>query len=197
MKRLKIATLPLALFFVFIDVSMANAHIHTVDEGESLWSIGSDYGVAPEDIRELNGKPDGALHAGEELELPSSLAATSEEEDLLARLIHAEAKGEPYEGKVAVGAVILNRVADDQFPDSIHDIVHEVSPSGHYQFSPVLDGTIDEPAAEDAKQAAHEALATDGEEYEALFFYNPETADIHWNATQEELKVIGNHVFSR
>ncbi|AXF57333.1 cell wall hydrolase [Salicibibacter kimchii] len=197
MKRLKIAILSLALCFVFADVSMANAHIHTVNEGESLWSIGSDYGVAPEDIQELNGKPDETLHVGEKLELPSSLAATSEEKDLLSRLIHAEAKGEPYEGKVAVGAVILNRVADDQFPDSIHEVIHEVSPSGHYQFSPVLDGTIHEPADEESKEAAREALTTDGEGHEALFFYNPETADNHWNATQEELKVIGNHVFSR
>ncbi|MBB6451261.1 N-acetylmuramoyl-L-alanine amidase [Geomicrobium halophilum] len=195
MKRLKTIVLPIAMFFAFTNISQAGASTHTVNEGESLWSISMDYGVSIEDIKELNGKPDDSILAGEELEIPTS--ANAEEEDLLARIIHAEAKGEPYEGKIAVGHVILNRVADDQFPDSIYEVVHEVTPEGAYQFSPVLDGSIHEPAGEESKQAAREALANEGQAGDSLFFYNPEKATNYWNATREETKTIGNHVFAR
>lgn len=126
--------------------------------------------------------------------MPESV--TSEELDLLARLIHSEAQGEPYAGKVAVGTVVLNRVADDRYPDTIRDVIYEVV-NGYYAFSPVLDGTIYEPAAEESKLAAREAIAFDGQGQGSIFFYNPETATNHWNATREETKRIGQHVFAK
>lgn len=195
MKRLKLATLPVVAFFAFTGVSEANANTHDVNEGESLWSIGIDYGVATEDIKAENGKSEEAINPGEQLEIPES-SVSPEEEELLARIIHAEAKGEPYHGKVGVGTVVLNRVADDQFPDSIEEVIYEVE-GGSYQFSPVLDGTIYESADEESKQAAREAIVFDGQGQGSTYFYNPETASNHWNATRDETITIGDHVFAR
>ncbi|GAK10693.1 cell wall hydrolase [Geomicrobium sp. JCM 19039] len=193
MKRLKMTIMSIAFFFMFTNITQANSE-HTVSGGESLWSIGVDYGVSIQEIQELNGKPDSNVNIGERLQLPESV--TSEELDLLARLIHSEAQGEPYAGKVAVGTVVLNRVADDRYPDTIRDVIYEVV-NGYYAFSPVLDGTIYEPAAEESKLAAREAIAFDGQGQGSIFFYNPETATNHWNATREETKRIGQHVFAK
>jgi len=77
--------------------------------------------------------------------------------DLLARLITAEANGEPYEGKVAVGAVVLNRVAAPDFPNSIPDVIYEHS-NGTYQFEPVKNGRINRPASAESIRAAKDAL---------------------------------------
>ncbi|GAK04378.1 LOW QUALITY PROTEIN: spore cortex-lytic enzyme, lytic transglycosylase SleB [Geomicrobium sp. JCM 19037] len=193
MKRLKMTIMSIAFFFMFTNITQANSE-HTVSEGESLWSIGVDYGVSIQEIQELNGKPDSNVNIGERLQMPESV--TNEELDLLARLIHSEAQGEPYAGKVAVGTVVLNRVADDRYPDTIRDVIYEVV-NGYYAFSQVLDGTIYEPAAEESKLAAREALAFDGQGQGSIFFYNPETATNHWNATREETKRIGQHVFAK
>ncbi|AXF57334.1 cell wall hydrolase [Salicibibacter kimchii] len=195
MKRLKLAALPLAVFFAFTGVSEANANTHDVNEGESLWSIGIDYGVATEDIKAENGKSEDAINPGEQLEIPES-SVSPEEEELLARIIHAEAKGESFDGKVGVGTVVLNRVTADQFPDSVHGVVYDIE-GGSYQFSPVLDGTIDQPADEESKQAAREAIVFDGQGQGSTYFYNPAKASNHWNATRENTITIGDHVFAR
>ncbi|SDJ04458.1 cell wall hydrolase [Natribacillus halophilus] len=194
MNIFKILVLPLALFVASTSVADASEATHEVGEEESIWSIGVDYGVPTEEIKELNGKSEDAVETGEHLEIPSSV--TEEEKDLLARIIQAEAQSEPYAGKVGVGTVVLNRVADEQFPDSIHDVIYETA-GGHYQFSPVLDGSINEPASERSEQAAREALAFDGQGQGSVYFYNPVTADVHWNATREETITLGDHVFSR
>ncbi|WP_042401490.1 cell wall hydrolase [Geomicrobium sp. JCM 19037] len=131
MKRLKMTIMSIAFFFMFTNITQANSE-HTVSEGESLWSIGVDYGVSIQEIQELNGKPDSNVNIGERLQMPESV--TNEELDLLARLIHSEAQGEPYAGKVAVGTVVLNRVADDRYPDTIRDVIYEVV-NGYYAFS--------------------------------------------------------------
>lgn len=73
--------------------------------------------------------------------------------DLLARLISAEARGEPYEGQVAVGAVVLNRVKHASFPNSISGVIYQ---SG--AFSCLYDGQFDQPVAESAYRAARDAL---------------------------------------
>ncbi|GAJ99540.1 MULTISPECIES: cell wall hydrolase [Geomicrobium] len=193
MRRLKYFLMPLAFFFMFTNTTQASS-VHTVTDGDSLWSIGVDYGVSMQEIQELNGKPDTNLAIGERLQLPDSIS--DEELDLLARLIHSEAQGEPYAGKVAVGTVVLNRVADDRYPDTITDVIYEVV-NGYYAFSPVLDGTIEEPAADESKLAAREALAFEGQGEGSIFFYNPDTATNHWNATRDETKRIGQHVFAK
>ncbi|WP_134699675.1 cell wall hydrolase [Ammoniphilus sp. YIM 78166] len=119
------------------------------------------------------------------------------EQDLvwLARIIHAEAKGEPFKGKVAVGAVVLNRVEDGEFPKSIYQVIHHKI-KGKYQFQPVANGRIHNQPDESSKEAAKQALEGTDPTNGALFFYNPKIARSKWIATLPQKAVIGNHVFA-
>ncbi len=122
---------------------------------------------------------------------------TYSEQDLewLARIIHAEAKGEPFKGKVAVGAVVLNRVENDKFPKSIYQVIHHKI-KGKYQFQPVANGHIHNQPDESSKEAAKQALQGTDPTNGALFFYNPKIARSKWIATLPQKAVIGNHVFA-
>jgi N-acetylmuramoyl-L-alanine amidase len=116
---------------------------------------------------------------------------TKEEKELLARLVHAEAKGEPFKGKVAVAEVVLNRVEDGQFPDTVKDVIYQKR-----QFDPVANGEINKPAGNEAKEAVEEAIAPDEKVTEALFFYNPDIAKDTWIRTRPVIEKIGDHNFS-
>jgi len=111
----------------------------------------------------------------------------------LARLIHAEAEGEPFIGKVAVGAVVVNRLKDSRFPNSITEIIFQPG-----QFSPVADGrlfsiTNIDP---DCIKAAQLALAGTDPTGGALYFYNPDkVSPNNWIRTREIVYLVGNHVF--
>ncbi|WP_227937629.1 cell wall hydrolase [Alkalihalobacillus deserti] len=120
-----------------------------------------------------------------------SLTISDKEKDLLAQLVHAEAKGEPYVGKVAVATVVLNRVEHEEFPDTIEEVIYQEN-----AFEPVRNDSINKPADKDAYKAVTEALLDQGNEEEALFFYNPETATSDWIFTREVIKIIGNHAFA-
>jgi len=121
----------------------------------------------------------------------NSLTISNEEKNLLARLVHAEAKGEPYVGKVAVATVVLNRVEHKQFPDTIEEVIYEKN-----AFEPVLNGSINEPADKEAMKAVQDALTDQGNDDELLYFYNPETATSDWILTREVIKTVGNHAFA-
>ncbi|QOR65064.1 cell wall hydrolase [Cytobacillus suaedae] len=114
-----------------------------------------------------------------------------EEKELLARLVSAEAKGEPYAGKVAVAEVVLNRVEDEQFPDSVKKVIYEKN-----AFQPVQNNSIQDPADHESLRAVEDALIEQENETEALFFYNPETASDNWIRERKVIKRIGNHVFA-
>jgi N-acetylmuramoyl-L-alanine amidase len=114
-----------------------------------------------------------------------------EEKNLLARLVHAEAKGEPYDGKVAVAAVVLNRVEHKQFPDTIKGVIYQKN-----AFEPVLNGSINEPANKESYKAVEQALQEQGKDDELLYFYNPKTATSDWIFTRKVVKTIGNHSFA-
>lgn len=90
--------------------------------------------------------------------------------DLLARLITAEADSESYKTKVAVGAVVLNRVLSPEFPNNIPDVVNQVV-YNHYQFEPVLNGWINRPASREAVQAAKDALKGADPSRGSLYFF--------------------------
>lgn len=113
--------------------------------------------------------------------------------DLLSRIIEAEAKGESYEGKLAVGQVVLNRVRDKQFPDTIYDVIYQPR-----QFQPVMNGSFYNEATEESILAATEVLMQDKPIMDALYFYNPSiAASQEWFNTLEFVDEIGNHVFRR
>ena len=110
--------------------------------------------------------------------------------DLLARLISAEARGEPYEGQVAVGAVVLNRVKHASFPNSISGVIYQ---SG--AFSCLYDGQFDQPVAESAYRAARDALNGWDPSYGAIYYFNPVTATSKWIWSRPLIVEIGKHRF--
>lgn len=110
--------------------------------------------------------------------------------DLLARLISAESRGEPYEGQVAVGAVVLNRVNHASFPNSISGVIYQ---SG--AFSCLDDGQFDEPVAESAYRAAQDALNGWDPSGGAIYYFNPDTATSSWIWSRPAILTIGKHMF--
>jgi len=110
--------------------------------------------------------------------------------DLLARLISAEARGEPYEGQVAVGAVVLNRVQHPSFPSSIAAVIYQPG-----AFSCLDDGQFDEPVAESAYRAARDAMNGWDPSYGAIYYFNPATATSKWIWSRPLIVSIGKHRF--
>lgn len=123
---------------------------------------------------------------------------TQEERDLLARLIEAEAGGEPYMGKVAVGAVVVNRVHSNLFPNSIKEVIYQVDEIGAYQFSPVLDGRLfSVTVSSDSYNAADEALGGSDPTGGAVFFFNPSKISNTWLLSKPVIYRVGEHVFTK
>src|SRR4051812_16591882 len=160
LKKLVIAT---GLIFSMSAFSLTNqteaATTHTVQYGETYWKIAKGFGIPINTLMKANNsKP---LFAGQYMTLPNSPISAADKE-LMARLVHAEAVGEPYAGKVAVATVILNRVASPDFPNSVREVIYQVS-NGHYAFTPVQNGQINQPADAASKRAVNEALAFKGQ----------------------------------
>lgn len=113
----------------------------------------------------------------------------------LSRIIHAEAGAEPYNGKVAVGNVILNRVNSNLFPNSVKGVIFEYF-QGIPQFSPVEEGTIYNTPSEESIQAARDALNGVKPVGNCMYFFNPDKAAGKWIVNNKTYVMrIGNHAF--
>lgn len=110
--------------------------------------------------------------------------------NLLARLISAEARGEPYAGQVAVGAVVLNRVSHSSFPNSISGVIYQ---SG--AFTCLYDGQFWKDVADSCYKAAKAALDGWDPSGGAIYYYNPATASSKWIYSRPVINRIGKHVF--
>lgn len=125
---------------------------------------------------------------------PAPAAYTEEDLYWMSRIISAESRGEPLLGKLAVGTVVLNRVASDEFPDTIHDVIFDRQ--WGVQFTPVANGTVyDEPTQESVLAAL---LVLDGARAagDSLYFLAPELTDNHWiMENQAYVTTIGCHWF--
>lgn len=127
------------------------------------------------------------------LGMSSGTSGTSSQQssiDLLARVISAEARGEPYSGQVAVGAVILNRVEHPSFPNTIAGVVYQPG-----AFTCMVDGQFEEPVAESAYRAARDAVNGADPSGGAIYYFNPNTATSAWIWSRPLIKVIGKHRF--
>ena len=120
----------------------------------------------------------------------SSVGASSGNLNLLARLVHGEARGEPYKGKVAVAAVVLNRVKSPSFPNTVAGVIYQ---SG--AFDAVSDGQINLSPDSESINAARDALNGWDPTNGCLYYYNPRTATSRWMLSRPVLLRIGNHVF--
>lgn len=109
---------------------------------------------------------------------------------LLARIISAESRGEPYEGQVAVGAVILNRISHPSFPNTLAGVIYQPG-----AFSCLDDGQVDQPVAESSKRAARDAMNGWDPTGGAIYYYNPKTATNKWIRSRPVITVIGSHKF--
>jgi len=116
--------------------------------------------------------------------------------ELIAKLVYAEARGEPYLGQVAVAASVLNRLRDPNYPNSISEIIFQVV-DGYYQYSPVQDGQINLTPDDTARSAVLDALNGLDPTGGATTFYNPSKTNDYWVRTRTYLTTIGNHVFSK
>lgn len=122
---------------------------------------------------------------------PSGSDTSSGDLYLLARVVYGEARGEPYAGKVAVAAVVLNRVASSRFPNTIPGVVYQPG-----AFTCVSDGQINLTPDDDAIRAARDALNGWDPSGGALYYYNPNTAQSAWIWSRPIIAVIGGHNFA-
>jgi N-acetylmuramoyl-L-alanine amidase len=173
----------------------AEAATHQVKTGDTYWKISNQYGVSMLELKNVNNKTSNLIYPGQQLTLPATTVSAADQ-DLLARLVHAEAKGEPYAGKVAVATVVLNRVASTEFPNTVKGVIYEKS-NGYYAFTPVKNGAINQPADAESKKAVKEAIAFRGNGKGSLFFFNPKTAVSKWVFSREVTVTIGNHRFAK
>ncbi|HHV55499.1 MAG TPA: LysM peptidoglycan-binding domain-containing protein [Firmicutes bacterium] len=194
---------------VLLAASPQDAHpppaYYRVQPGDTLTSIARRFGLSVSDLVAWNRIPDpDFIRAGELLLLhpearwePSRgeliCRASEEEIELLARLVQAEAGAESYLGRVAVAAVVVNRVRSPQFPDTIKDVIYQPG-----QFPPVFSpGFSNLEPDRLSRQAALAALQGEDPTGGALYFYNPRLAvNRSFWATRTVLAEIGNHRFA-
>lgn len=110
---------------------------------------------------------------------------------LLAKIISAESRGEPYQGQVAVGAVIMNRIAHPSFPNTLSGVIYQDG-----AFSCLYDGGVNAPVADSAYQAAREAINGSDPTGGAIYYYNPAKTTNKWIWSRQVIAVIGAHNFA-
>ena len=161
--------------------------------------VTGNYGVltteAVKRFQKAHGLPADGVANGPTLEkigLPTGEPSGTSNSDyyLLARIISAEARGEPYTGQVAVGAVVLNRVEHPSFPDSVAGVVYQPG-----AFTAITDGQINVPIAESAYRAAKDALNGSDPSGGAIYYYNPDKTSNRWIRTRPVITRIGAHLF--
>lgn len=122
----------------------------------------------------------------------NSSNTTSSDLDLLSRIIYAEARGEPYTGQVAVGAVVLNRIASSSFPNTMSGVIYQAG-----AFDAVSDGQINLTPNQTAISAAKDALNGWDPTYGCTFYFNPDTATSKWIWSKTQVVTIGKHIFCK
>jgi len=186
----------------------APAFAYTVQKGDTMSKIAQNHRLTLDELVKANPQITDLdlILIGQEINLHKSsnspeqksersnskdISLSEKEFDLLARIVRAEAQTEPFEGKVAVAAVVLNRVESSQFPDTVKEVIYEPR-----QFQPVANGQINKSADPESIEAVEAALSDMRDISEdSLFFYNPDIATNRWLDTRETTVVIGQHVF--
>lgn len=179
---------------------------YSVKSGDSLWKIAQGHNIGLTDLEEANSQlaDYDLIRVGQQINIPnasiaqfrssessSAMNISTVDRDLLAHLVHAEAKGEPFSGKVAVATVVLNRLTDDQFPNTIEGVIYQPN-----AFTPVANGTINETPTFDDYQAVDQALKRTDTLNGALYFFNPSISSSRWINCLTVVRTIGNQDFA-
>lgn len=191
--------------FLTVGQNFIVPEVYTVKSGDSLWQIGVNYKVSVQAVKSANGLTSNILFVGQVLYIPTGTSTTQEpkpvtspgytsaEMEMLARIIYAESRGEPYNGQVAVGAVVLNRVKHPNFPGTMQGVIFQ-----KWAFSPVNDGSFWNVPNASAWQAARDAVNGFDPTAGALYFWNPFiVGPYNWVWTRTITYRIGNHVFAK
>lgn len=169
---------------------------YTVKNGDTLYLLGKKYNTTANEIKNVNGLKGDKLQVGQKLYIPTDQSSapanfTKEEIDLLARAVYSEARGESYTGQVAVAAVILNRLAHPDFPNTIKGIIFQP-----WAFTAVHDGQFWLTPDAQAYKAVRDALNGWDPTGNAIYYWNPVTATSKWIWSRQIHTQIGKHVFA-
>lgn len=181
----------------FSEITLAD-WTYTVRRGDSLYKIARRTGVTVGALRARNGIWSNLIRIRQRIIIPTARTKvsrrptrTSGDIALLARIIHAEAGAEPYIGKVAVGGVVLNRVQNSKFPQTIAGVVYQP-----HAFESVSNGIVNRPASKESMKAARDALSGWDPSGGALYFFNPAKTRNRWIWARRIINRLGKHVFA-
>lgn len=185
-----------------LEITWPNSY--TVKKGDSLWSVAVKFGTTVNEIKKANNYWSDTIYPGQKLviTLPSSstsrgtstyVASTgSRDIDMMAKVVYGEARGEPFEGQVAVVAVVLNRVKDSRFPNTISGVIFQKG-----AFTAVSDGQYYYTPNSTAYKAVDSALKGWDASGGAIYYFNPATATSKWIWSRQIIKKIGKHYFAK
>lgn len=136
------------------------------------------------------GNTGGSGGSGSTLAKSNRLGLSENDLKIMANAVYGEARGEPYEGQVAVAAVILNRVRSESFPNTVYGVIFQPR-----AFTAVADGQIYLTPNQKAREAVEDALNGWDPTGGCLYYFNPDTATSAWIWTRTQVKTIGKHIF--
>lgn len=173
--------------------------VYQVESGDSLHWIAATYGISVDELKTMNNLDSDLIRVGQRLVVPLDLVKyypagvqlSAQEVEWLAQMIHAEARGEPYLGQVAVGAVIINRMLSSQFPNTLRGVLFQTN-----AFQPIQNGSFFLAPSQSARQAALEALNGHDPTGGALFFFNPRQSSDRFMHSRPAKVTIGRHRFT-
>ena len=178
------------------------AHVYKVKSGDSMYSVATKYGIPVNDLQKANLKTGNTIVPGEKLIIPgvkpskksdAVISYSSGDIDLLARLIEAEASGESLQAKIAVGAVVINRVQSGDWASTITGVINQKF-GGYYQFTPVKNGMIKKPASAASKKAAWIAMFGSEPSRGATFYFDQSSKN-QWLWSKPQTAQIDHMVF--
>lgn len=174
-----------------------NNNVYYVQSGDTLSEIAHEFDVSLRELKFWNNINSNYIYSGQKLKINQSNAKVTahrlskEDLNLLTRAVYSEARGENLEGQVAVAAVILNRIEDERFPDTIKGVVFQP-----WAFTAVHDGQFWLTPNNDAQKAVELALQGWDPTAGAIFYYNPAKVTSHWIYTRPIITKIGRHYFA-
>ncbi|MGI6640310.1 MAG: cell wall hydrolase [Limnochordia bacterium] len=171
---------------------------YRVQRGDTLYWIAAAHDMTVDELKAINGLESEVIRPGQTLtvslatvrEYPAGVRLSDQEVKWLAQMIYAEARGEPYVGQVAVGAVILNRLKSPKFPNTMYGVLFQQN-----AFQPISNGSFFREPNERAVRAAQEALMGHDPTNGALFFFNPRQSQDRFMHSRPATVTIGQHRF--